>query len=79
MYIVLGCASFLSFLYTRSLVAVEPRRPPMTDVGTETAFRLDQRKHFRKSIHLLRSEVNGPYSPKGKKWRPRAPGGIMPR
>ena len=24
---------------TRSLVAVEPRRPPMTDVGTETAFR----------------------------------------
>ena len=23
-------------------------RPPMTDVGTETAFRLDQRKHFRK-------------------------------
>ena len=42
----------------RSLVAVEPRRPPMTDVGTETAFRLDQRKHFRKSKHLLRSEVN---------------------
>ena len=32
-------------------------RPPMTDVGTETAFRLDQRKHFRKSKHLLRSEV----------------------
>ena len=29
----------------------------MTDVGTETAFRLDQRKHFRKSKHLLRSEV----------------------
>ena len=23
-------------------------RPPMTDVGTETVFRLDQRKHFRK-------------------------------
>ena len=23
-------------------------RPPMTDVGTETAFRLDHRKHFRK-------------------------------
>ena len=45
-------------LRTRSLVAVEPRRPPMTDVGTETAFRLDQRKHFRKSKHLLRSEVN---------------------
>ena len=43
---------------TRSLVAVEPRRPPTTNVGTETAFRLDQRKHFRKSKHLLRSEVN---------------------
>ena len=45
-------------MLTRSLVAVEPRRPPMTDVGTETAFRLDQCKHFRKSKHLLRSEVN---------------------
>ena len=33
---------------TRSLVAVEPRRPPMTDVGTETTFRLDQHKHFQK-------------------------------
>ena len=31
-------------------------RPPMTDVGTETAFRLDQRKHFRKSKPL---EVRG--------------------
>ena len=30
----------------------------MTDVGTETAFRLDQRKHFRKSKHPLRSEVS---------------------
>ena len=37
---------------------LEPRRPPMTDKGTETAFRLDQCKHFRKSKHLLRSEVN---------------------
>ena len=45
---------------TRSLIAVEPRRPPMhmTNVGTETAFRLDQRKHFWKSKHLLRSEVS---------------------
>ena len=43
---------------TRSLVAVEPRRPPMTDVGTETTFRLDQRTHFQKSKHLLRSEVS---------------------
>ena len=33
-------------------------RPPMTDVGTETTFRLDQRKHFRKSKLLLRSEVS---------------------
>ena len=33
-------------------------RPLLTDVGTETAFRLDQRKHFRKSKHLLRSEVS---------------------
>ena len=33
-------------------------RPPTTDIGTETAFRLDQRKHFRKSKHLLRSEVS---------------------
>ena len=33
-------------------------RPPLTDVGTETAFRLDQHKHFQKSKHLLRSEVS---------------------
>ena len=33
----------------------ELHRPPMTDVGTETTFRLDQRKHFQKSKHLLRS------------------------
>ena len=37
---------------------LEPRRPPMKDEGTETAFRLDQCKHFRKSKHLLRSEFN---------------------
>ena len=37
---------------------LEPRRPPMKDEGTETTFRLDQCKHFRKSKHLLRSEVN---------------------
>ena len=43
---------------TRELIAVEPRRPPVTEVGTETAFRLDQRKHFQKSKHLLRSEVS---------------------
>ena len=28
-------------------------RPSMTDVGTETAFRLEKRKHFRKSKHLF--------------------------
>ena len=37
---------------------LEPRRRPMKDEGIETAFRLDQCKHFRKSKHLLRSEVN---------------------
>ena len=47
-----------SALLTRALIAVQPRRPPMTDVGTETAFRLDQRKHFQKSKRLLRSEVS---------------------
>ena len=35
-----------------------PQASYMTDVGTETAFRLDQRKHFQKSKHLLRSEVS---------------------
>ena len=40
--------SFRKTMETSALVAVEPRRPPMTDVGTETAFRLDQRKHFQK-------------------------------
>ena len=30
----------------------------MTDEGTETAFRINQRKHFQKSKHLLRSEVS---------------------
>ena len=42
----------------RGLVAVVPRRPPMTYVSTETAFRLDQHKHFQKNKHLLRSEVS---------------------
>ena len=30
------------------LVAVKPRRPPMTNLGTETAFRHDHCKHFQK-------------------------------
>ena len=40
--------------YTRNKIAsrsVAPR-PPMTDVGTETAFRLDQRKHFLKKVNI---------------------------
>ena len=41
-----------------SLVAVEPRRPPKTNKGTETAFRHDQCNHFQKSKRLLRSEVS---------------------
>ena len=40
------------------LVALDPRRPPRTNVGTETAFRHDHRKHFQKSKRLLRSEVS---------------------
>ena len=43
---------------TRELVAVAPRRPPVTDIGTETSFRLDQHKHFQKSKHILRSKVS---------------------
>ena len=37
---------------TRALVAVEPRRPPKTNVDTETAFRHDDCKHIQKSKHL---------------------------
>ena len=40
------------------LFAVEPRRPPKTNVGTKTAFRHDQCKQFKKNKHLLRSEVS---------------------
>ena len=50
----------LADLFWRNKIAgrLEPRRPPMKDEGIETAFRLDQCKHFRKSKHFLRSEVN---------------------
>ena len=34
------------------LIAVEPCRPPMTNVGTETAFRHDHCKHFEK-VNIL--------------------------
>ena len=44
--------------WTRALVAVEPRRPPTTNVGIETAFRRDQHQLFQKSKHPLRSEVS---------------------
>ena len=40
------------------LVALEPHGPPMTNVGTETAFRHDHCKHFQKDYHLLGSEVS---------------------
>ena len=32
---------------TRALVVVDPRSPPKTNVGTETAFRHDQGKHIQ--------------------------------
>ena len=40
------------------LVAVEPHRPPMSNVGTETAFRHNHCKHFQKRKHHLGSEVS---------------------
>ena len=44
---------------TRSLVAVEPRRPPETNVDTKTAFRHD---HCKTRVHIQKvniSEVRG--------------------
>ena len=41
-----------------ALVAMEPRRPPATNVGTETAFRRDHYNHFQESKRVLRSEVS---------------------
>ena len=46
------------FQRQEQLVAVEPYRPPMTNVGAETAFRSDHGKHFQKSKHLFWSEVS---------------------
>ena len=37
---------------TRALVAVEPHRPPKTNMGTETAFRHNHCKHIQKRKHL---------------------------
>ena len=51
-------ADFSSPAIQEPLVALEPHRPPMTNVGTETAFRHDHCKHFQKSKHLLLSEVS---------------------
>ena len=46
-----------SFSSTRSLVAVEPRRPPLRDnVGSETAFRHDHCKHIKKREVSLSTE-----------------------
>ena len=42
----------------KPLVAVEPYRPILTNVGTETAFRDDHCKQFQTSEHLLGSEVS---------------------
>ena len=42
---------------TRGTKHVKTRRPPMTNVGTETAFRHDNLQAFPKSKHLWRSEV----------------------
>ena len=55
--------------------------------------KLEENEPSRAGEHLLHGQYsrkdlksekqngkhNGPYSPEGKKWRPRAPGGIMPR
>ena len=40
---------------TRALVAVEPRRPPTTNEGSQTSFRHDHCKHLQKSKHQQRS------------------------
>ena len=41
---------------------------------------IDRRRNRGEVADLgLTVMLNGPYSPMGKKWRPRAPGGIMPR
>ena len=55
------------------LVAVEPRRSPVTNVGTETTFRHDHCKHFQKSKHLLGSvdAITGLHRPQ-KKHSPRS-------
>ena len=44
--------SFLLSALTTAPVAVEPHRPPVINVGTETAFRKDHRKLFQKRKHL---------------------------
>ena len=40
------------------LVVVEPHRPPMSNEGTETAFRHNHCKHFQKRKHHSGSEVS---------------------
>ena len=49
--------------------------------SVSSQIRFDPFPHLRGHFGDARTSRmhNGPYSPKGKKWRPRAPGGIMPR
>ena len=62
-----------------------PRRTPRPDAppvsfGPPQPTNLRNNKFTRKKQWITKqTDDNGPYSPKGKKWRPRAPGGIMPR
>ena len=68
-----------TFLTTRSLVAVEPRRLPVTDVGTETTFRLDQHKHLQKiniswGQRSVKTNRSSPASIYMYKWEDRSAG-----
>ena len=55
MLVVFSMTFFLDFLQIR-LHKIASRcgapRPPMTDVGTETAFRLDQRKSISEKVNI---------------------------
>ena len=47
-----GPKSLTEGQWQEPLVSVEPHRPTMINVGTETAFRQNHCKHFQKSKHL---------------------------
>ena len=53
-----GNVQELRGLDSGALVAVEPCRPPKTNIGTETAFRHDHCKHIHWKSKHLRSEVS---------------------